>query len=155
MKTVHPKREAMKEFMETEDNGEPIVMINLLKYKEIATYEGEGEKVSGKKAYVIYSKKVTKLLLAAGGQIVWMGKVSSSLIIPDGESWDAVLLVRYPNKTAFVEMTQSEAYKKIAHHRTAAIEDSRLMATTEINVPSMALRALSFMYRMKSWMKKE
>jgi len=41
-----------------------------------------------------------------------------------------VLLVEYPSREAFASMIQSSAYAAIVHHRTAALRDSRLIATT-------------------------
>ncbi|PHQ56461.1 MAG: hypothetical protein COA29_04190 [Porticoccus sp.] len=42
-----------------------------------------------------------------------------------------MLLVRYPSIDAFLEMINSPEYKKIVHHRAAAMDDSRLMPMLE------------------------
>lgn len=44
--------------------------------------------------------------------------------------WDDVILVEYPSKDTFLQMIASRAYKNIVGHRIAALEDSRLIATT-------------------------
>jgi uncharacterized protein (DUF1330 family) len=41
------------------------------------------------------------------------------------------LLVRYPSLDAFLEMIDSPEYKSSVHHRTAAIDDSRLIPMLE------------------------
>ena len=46
------------------------------------------------------------------------------------ERWDEILLVEYPSAAAFAAMVTSPEYKAIVFHRTAALEDSRLVATT-------------------------
>ncbi len=50
-------------------------------------------------------------------------------IAVDGEEWDDALLVRYPSKQAFLGMVTKPDYQKDAVHRTAALLDSRLIAT--------------------------
>lgn len=52
------------------------------------------------------------------------------LLSPTNERWHKVLLVRYPSKQAFLEMIQNPDYQAITIHRKAALEDSRLIATT-------------------------
>jgi len=43
------------------------------------------------------------------------------------------VLMEYPSREAFIEMTSSAEYQAISHHRTAALADSRLIATTPGN----------------------
>ncbi|NQV22419.1 MAG: DUF1330 domain-containing protein [Rhodospirillales bacterium] len=68
-----------------------------------------------------------------GGRIVFSQNAKASVIGPDGENWDKVVLVEYANAQTLGEMLGSEKYQSIAHHRAAATEDSRLipMQTTE------------------------
>ena len=53
----------------------------------------------------------------------------ASVIAPDTEEWDETVLVQYPSREAFLGMIESEAYLAISPHRTAALLDSRLIAT--------------------------
>ena len=78
------------------------------------------------------------LVAAAGGEIVWVGKAASSLVAPPGEHWDEVVLVRYPDKDAFVRMTTTDKYVEVSVHRTAALADSRLIALVEGQVQQAA-----------------
>ena len=78
------------------------------------------------------------LLAAVGGRLVWIGLGRATLIAPEGEAWDQAILVEYPSRTAFVEMTTSEAYQAISRHRSAALADSRLIATSGTLVPAPA-----------------
>ena len=109
----------------------PIVMINLLRYRERAAYpEGSAaEPCSGREAYRRYGQASIGLITAAGGQVVWQGSPKAVLIGASGEEWHKALLVRYPSKRAFLDMVSSAEYQAIAVHRTAALEDSRLIAT--------------------------
>jgi uncharacterized protein (DUF1330 family) len=45
---------------------------------------------------------------------------------PPGE-WDRAFVIRYPAATLLLELPHHFEYAKIAHHRTAALADSRLL----------------------------
>jgi len=123
---IDPTRESFKQLFERVPALGPVVMLNLLAFREMAT---DGQR-TGRQAYADYSKAVAPLLAAAGGRVHWFADAHHALIAPPGESWDEVLLVEYPSRDAFVGMIQSPAYAAIVHHRTAALRDSRLIATT-------------------------
>jgi uncharacterized protein (DUF1330 family) len=112
----------------------PIVMLNLLKYREQAEYPKgfNAEPCSGKQAYERYSQGARGTLKEVGAQAIWKGSSKSTLIGPDGDYWDDVILVQYPSRKHFLKMVKSDAYKKASVHRTAALEDSRLICTEEI-----------------------
>ena len=57
------------------------------------------------------------------------GAGRASVIAPEGETWDEVLLVQYPFGQAFLNMVQMPDYQAATVHRTAALADSRLIAT--------------------------
>ena len=139
MGAIHPNEEPLKAFLAEAEDG-PIVMINLLRYREQAEYPpGTSEApCTGQEAYGRYSDGVTPLLGKHGGRPVWIGLARQTLIAPEGEQWHNALLVEYPTRKAFVEMTTSAEYQAIAHHRTAALEDSRLIATSGTLVPPPA-----------------
>ena len=59
------------------------------------------------------------------------GASAGSLIAPPDESWDQIVLVRYPSIDAFMAMIESTEYKGVVRHRTAALKDSRLVASVE------------------------
>jgi uncharacterized protein (DUF1330 family) len=109
----------------------PIVMINLLLFRERAAYaEGAGvEACSGREAYRRYGNAAFEFITGVGGQVIWQGNARALVIGPPTERWDKALLVRYPSKQAFLEMVGNPGYKAIVFHRTAALEDSRLIAT--------------------------
>ncbi|MDX1598408.1 MAG: DUF1330 domain-containing protein, partial [Marinobacter sp.] len=64
-------------------------------------------------------------------EVIWSGRGVGALIAPPDESWDQVLLVRYPSIDAFLAMIESPEYKGVVKHRTAALKDSRLVANLE------------------------
>ncbi len=125
-----PDRQAAIAFAKGYPADTPVVMLNLLRYRDQAVYEAgatDGTPCTGREAYARYSERVAPLLKAAGGQVLWSGSSQWALIAPPDEQWDTVLLVRYPSKDAFLGMANSAAYLAITHHRSAALEDSRLV----------------------------
>lgn len=151
MPIVNPTPEHIEDFERNAPDDAPIVMVNLLKFRDIAAYaDVASERISGRKAYARYSKAVLPLLLEIGGQPLWMGKVRAGVIIPEGEVWDEVLLVHYPSRRAFVRMVRSDAYQAIMPHRTAALEDSRLIETQALPLPRWLLAPARAAMRLKA-----
>lgn len=124
-KTINPERGTLSAMGKKIANSNSIVMINLLQFREIAEYP-DGSKCAGREAYATYSKNALKKIKAAGGEVLYYGAITGGIIAPVEESWDEVILVRYPSFDAFRQMISDREYQKIAVHRTAALEDSRL-----------------------------
>lgn len=59
-----------------------------------------------------------------------MGRALNSII--GDETWDVVMLVRYPARRQFVEMMRDPDYQAIAPIRAAALADSRLVEMTQL-----------------------
>ena len=120
MSGIRPNKEQFLELMNTPDEG-PVVMLNLLKFKPRG---GQGE-------YNKYGDSVSKMVEERGGKILWMGKVDQTLIGDiDANDWDAIALVQYPSRTAFIEMATSEEYDKAHEHRESGLERTVLLACT-------------------------
>jgi uncharacterized protein (DUF1330 family) len=131
---IDPTRASLGRFQQQLPGGKPIVMLNLLRFRAEAAYRDADAQApcSGRAAYAEYSRQVLPLLDAVGGKLLWLGRAHAALIAPAGEEWDEVLLVQYPSKEAFMEMIGSAEYRAIVHHRTAALTDSRLVATLPV-----------------------
>lgn len=136
MAAIHPDPERLRAFLAEPEDG-PIVMINLLRYRERAAYPDgfQAAPCSGAEAYGRYSEAVQPLLTRAGGRPIWIGQVRDTLIAEPGEAWDNAILVQYPSRKAFIEMASSPDYLAIAPHRSAALADSRLIATSGTALP--------------------
>ncbi len=114
------------------------IMLNLLKFRERADYTNledlsPNHEISGEEAYQLYMEKTLPELENAGSRIIYYGESKSFLIGPNHEKWDAILLVEHESVLKFMEFAQNEDYLKNAGHRTAALEDSRLLPTNQIN----------------------
>lgn len=133
MPTIDPDPKRLPELLASLPQDTPIVMLNLLRFRDQARYqEGASEPArSGRQAYGEYSKTALRKVQGVGGELVWMGRTRASLIAPEGEHWDEVLLVRYPSAAAFASMLSDPEYQAATRHRTAALEEARLIANVE------------------------
>lgn len=131
MRTVNPTPDSVKRLVAKVPPGIPVVMLNLLRFRDRADYAPETElpPCTGREAYAEYMRLVEPILARVGGKLIWKGEARHAFIAPDGEDWDEVLLVAYPSREAFLDMLKSPDYQAITIHRTAALEDARLIAT--------------------------
>ncbi len=132
---LHPTEEAGKQFFLRQLEG-PIVMLNLLRFRETADYADSPElappnSISGKAAYQLYMKHTTPFLAKSGGEVLFSGSAGNFLIGPEEEAWDSVLVVRHRSTEAFLAFARDEGYLKGTGHRTAALADSRLLPMLE------------------------
>lgn len=117
---IDPKGKDLKQFL-GEDDGRPIVMLNLLRFAE-----------GGREKYFEYTRAVGPSLAKVGGEVVYFGQGRTALVAESGQAWDAVLLVRYPSRAAFSAMVADPEYQKIAHLRTEALVEAVLQPTTSL-----------------------
>ena len=154
--SVEPSHSVLNDFRDEAVSNRPIVMLNLLRFRERADYQGLSIKAtacSGREAYRRYSKAVAPLLLESGGAPIWMGKVRNTLIAPSDEHWDQALLVAYPSRKAFMKMISSTSYQEVMEHRTAALLDSRLIETQTSLLPKKLIKMIGWGFRTKSLMR--
>lgn len=150
MNSINPSEAAIRKFSDEAVDSKPIIMVNLLKFREVADYgDGRNSGVSGQQAYARYSKAAIPLVWEVGGQVLWFGKVRSTFIAPEGESWDEAALVLYPNRAAFLRMVTSPVYQQAMPHRTAALADSRLIETQAKRLPKAVLALARGVVRIK------
>lgn len=126
---IGPTKEQIKALVES-DLETPVVMLNLLKFAERA---GDGNGAgSGRDSYARYGERVRSMLEQVGGRILWQGRADSVVIGGEDDEWDAVILVEYPSRKAFIDMTSTPKYGDVSKDRTAGLADSRLIAMTEL-----------------------
>jgi uncharacterized protein (DUF1330 family) len=136
MGTVEPTREQIKALSEG-DMEAALVMLNLLRFRELAAYpEGfDADPCSGEQAYARYAEGALAALARIGGRPIWAAEAREVVIGPDSERWDRALLVHYPSRAKFIEMQMDPDYQAILPHRTAALEDSRLILCADDGAP--------------------
>jgi hypothetical protein len=113
-----------------------VVMLNLLRFRAQADYSATphlapAEPVDGATAYRRYAEHTLPLLRKRGGEVVFMGSGGPFLIGPTEERWDMALLVRHRSAADFRAFATDPEYLAGAGHRTAALEDSRLLPLVE------------------------
>jgi len=130
---IGPTKEQIKALLDS-DLETPVVMLNLLKFAERADGDGgDGSKSSsGRESYARYGDRVRSMLEQTGARVLFQGRADSVVIGGDADDWDAVILVEYPSRAAFIEMTSSPKYQEVSKDRTAGLADSRLIAMTEL-----------------------
>lgn len=115
-----------------------VTMLNLLRFRQDADYSehpelAPAEPITGSQAYDRYAEHTLPFLATVGGELRLMGASGANLIGPTDERWDVVMLVRYPSLEAFMDMAQNDDYRAGMGHRTAALEDSRLLPIVEFD----------------------
>ena len=114
--------EQMASMLEPGPEG-PIIMVNLLKFRDRAMYkDGRETDLSGREAYEIYAKEVAEHLEKVGGKPVFGADVSRLMLGEVEDLWDMVAIAMYPNRKAMLQMITDADYQKSAEHRTAGLE---------------------------------
>ncbi len=128
---VYPTQERIAALMATPGDA-PIVMLNLLKFRERAKYEdGRATALSGREAYMLYGEAMQKVVTKNGGKFLFMGTVSSLVIGTVDEMWDTVALVEYPSAAAFAKIAASPDVAEIGVHRAAGLEGQLLIRVAQ------------------------
>ena len=118
---IEPTQQQIEALASSSEAG-PVVMINLLRFRPD----------SGAAAYAHYGEGAMPCLGRAGARVLWHGRPDSVVIGESADLWDAVVVVEYPSRRAFVEMISSTEYQAIAGRRTEALADSRLIACSQV-----------------------
>ncbi len=114
-------------------------MLNLLRFRALADYSTAPalmpeSPIGGEEAYRLYMEHTLPYLKASGGEILFYGHGGSYFIGPDDERWDAVMLVRQSSLESFLAFATNQDYLAGIGHRTAALEDSRLLPLVDRQV---------------------
>jgi uncharacterized protein (DUF1330 family) len=114
----------------------PIVMVNLLKFRERAGYPADHPDadagLTGREAYDRYAAAVTKLLPEYGARPLWAGDVTFLALGEVEDLWDEIALVEYPDRAALWAMSTSRAWNEAAVHRTAGLAGQLNIETTSL-----------------------
>lgn len=128
---LEPTQESGRAFMLRGIAGE-VVMLNLLRFRQVADYSANprlapAEPISGEEAYLRYIAHTRPFLEQSGGELAFLGRGGALLIGPPDERWDAAMLIRQRSVSDFIAFASNAKYLEGMGHRTAAIEDSRLL----------------------------
>jgi len=133
---LEPTQESGRTFFTRRIEGK-VAMLNLLRFRATADYSAApqlapAEPITGEGAYRLYMLHTQPHLERSGGQIIFYGRGGEFLIGPSDERWDAVMLVEQSSAAAFMAFATNADYLAGIGHRTAALEDSRLLPLQRI-----------------------
>lgn len=131
-RSIDPTADQVRTLRDTGPEG-PVVMVNLLKFREVAVYPADSEEspCSGAEAYARYQHAFTVTVgEISQASVVYEGPVNQVMIgDPSAREadWDKVLIVRYPSRQHFLAMMADEQYRRSLVHRYAGLERTVLL----------------------------
>ncbi|MBI1279031.1 MAG: DUF1330 domain-containing protein [Anaerolineaceae bacterium] len=133
---LEPTQESGRAFVMRRMQGN-IIMLNLLRFREVADYSATPElapetPISGAAAFQKYIDHTLPYLHETGGDISFLGSGGHFLIGPQSERWDLAMMIRQTSAESFLAFASHKDYLAGMGHRTAAVEDSRLLPLTEV-----------------------
>src|SRR5689334_9217371 len=125
--SVYPTRERLETLLANQSD-KPIVMLNLLKFKDKAVYaDGRATTLTGREAYMLYGTPMQQFVTRHGGKFVFQGLIEQLVIGEVDDMWDLVALVEYPSAAAFAKIATSPEVAEIGVHRAAGLEGQLLI----------------------------
>jgi uncharacterized protein (DUF1330 family) len=109
---IEPTAEDLRRLAASEDKG-PFVLAQLLRFAE-----------GGRDAYLSYSREAQPILRGRGVQIVYAGECIQPLAASADQSWDAIVLIRYSSRAAYLELLEDEAFRRVAEARRKSLRDA-------------------------------
>jgi len=125
--------DSISKVLQSLDHEGPIDMVNELKFHEAARYpEDSGEPArSGREAFAEYGKHLGSLLELMGGtEPIWRGRVHYEITTDSVDTWDQIMVIRFPSKTALIALLAKPEFSRIHMHRVAALSESRTYICT-------------------------
>jgi uncharacterized protein (DUF1330 family) len=126
-----PEGEQIQKLMQGPEDT-PVVMVNLLSFKEQA--DGGNEGMTGVESYMRYGENMRKFVESKGGRFIWSGRVDSMVIGESDVEFNVVALVEYPSRKAFLEIASSAHVAEIGQDRKMGLAGQWLIATTEASI---------------------
>jgi len=130
MSSIDPTRPQFDAF-KAQPRDATIHMLNLIRLRPLAAYPEDhpnhGKGLTGLEAYRAYGRESAAIFARVGGKQIWAGKPEGVLTGPTDERWDIAFIAQYPGGGAFLAMVTDPVYREVVKHRTAGVEDSRLI----------------------------
>jgi uncharacterized protein (DUF1330 family) len=132
---IDPTEAQVQAYLDYQGEGR-VHMINLLKYRPRAEYP-QGHELAGEaggtggEAYQRYGAAAVPKIFEYGGRIVGMSR-PYQVFIGEGQDWDDVVTVEYPNHNAFIEMMRDPEYRAAIVHRDAGLERTVVIAAAPL-----------------------
>jgi uncharacterized protein (DUF1330 family) len=130
MPAFQPTADQFRAFRDDPHDG-PIAQVNILKFKVKADYptghalHGNGD--SGAVAYQRYADAFGVAAAEVSATCLLMGSVER-YFIGNGD-WDAVMVMHFPNRQAFIKTLNHPVYNEVHVHRDAGLLCQELLTT--------------------------
>ncbi len=114
----------------------PLLMLSLLRFRPWADYTDYPQSaptlpISGRDAYDVYVEHTLPFLTATGGSVSLLADGGQYFVGPSDERWDVAMVIRQASIEDFFAFASNPAYLAGVCHRTAAVEDSRMLPLVE------------------------
>ncbi|MEO1475412.1 MAG: DUF1330 domain-containing protein [Pseudomonadota bacterium] len=130
MPAFQPTADQFRAFRDDPHDG-PIAQVNLLKFRVKAEYQPDdpeyGQDEPGRDAYQRYADAFALAAADVGGRCLMMGQ-AERYFIGNGD-WDAVMVMYFPNRQAFIATLNHATYQDMHRHRDAGLLAQDLIAT--------------------------
>lgn len=124
---IYPTGAQIGALLALPDTG-PVVMLNLLKFRDKAEYkDGRETNLSGREAYMKYGELMSAFVMARGGRLHFNAAAAAPVIGAVEATWDVVALMEYPSAKAFVEIATSPEVAEFGIHREAGLAGQLLI----------------------------
>ena len=136
------------------DDGKPVYMLNVMSYYDRLKPVPYGERVTGtpREANHVYESRIAHLLFGLGGYPMFGGTssresrsdhTSGALVDPRRQVTDTddVLVVRYPNRRAFLALISDPEYLPWSPHKMASVQLALLPLSAKLILPDPRLVA--------------
>jgi uncharacterized protein (DUF1330 family) len=90
------------------DADGPVVMLNLNRYRD-------------REEYARYAMVAARVLEKVGGRIQWYAQAQSTVVGTAEETWDDVIAVWYPSRSAFLALATDTEIEAAFEHRRAGL----------------------------------
>ena len=126
------------------DDGKPVYMLNLMRfYPQLRRFPGSPDfQGTPEQANEFYEKSVARLLFQRAGYPLVGGRPQANALLevsPALDGWSRVVLVRYPNRRAFLSLVADPAYAPFVPYKFMALEIVLVPVAGEVRVPDLRL----------------
>lgn len=145
MPNVEPTPDQLAAFIDSDigTGNEPLRMVNLLKFRDVADYatdtgarsasddrDDPAPGATGEEAYALYAEVALRKVAERGGRVVTLLGCHPHLVGDPATSWDQVAIIEYPGREAFLDMVEDPEYVEALRHRTAGLERTELIPSS-------------------------
>jgi len=128
------------------DDGKPVYMLNLMRfYPQLRQFPGALPFAgTPRESNATYEQHVMPMLFQAGGYPAYAGNSLNGNLMeyaPELDNWDRVLVVRYPDRRAFMNLVTREDYRQWEPYKIMALKVVLTPTEVEMNIPDLTLVA--------------